>query len=232
MTTASALHVHPALALAFAGARGFGLVVACDRGRPVAAALPFLLIEADGKSPRVAFHVARGHPLAALAAKGGDWLLAVQGADAYVAADCYASREQVPTWLYETVQLSGPVHLVPAAHAGAHLDTLTARFERRLSPKPAWSSTRLPPQRLEMLTQAIVVIEMLVETVAGKFKLNQHKSDADHVAVATELAHQDDPGARAIATRMVALRPHLLYQERAGLSAHAGGASPSHGGGN
>ena len=66
----SAFKVHPALALAFAGARGFGLFVACDGGRPVAATLPFRLIEADGKSPRVAFHVARGNPLAALAAKG------------------------------------------------------------------------------------------------------------------------------------------------------------------
>jgi transcriptional regulator len=232
MTTASALHVHPALALAFASARGFGLVVACDRGRPVAAALPFLLTEADGKGPRVAFHVARGNPLAALAAKGGDWLLAVQGADAYVSADWYESGEQVPTWAYETVQLGGPVHVVPAAHARAHLDALTARFEQRLAPKPAWSSARLAPQRLETLMPAIVVIEMLVETVAGKFKLNQHKSDADHVAVASALAGQDVPGARAIAARMVALRPHLLYEERAGLSAHTGGASPSHGGGN
>ena len=147
MTTASAFKVHPALALAFWSARGFGLVVACDRGRPVAAALRFLLTEADGKSPRVAFHVARGNPLAALAAKGGDWLLAVQGANTYVSADWYASREQVPTWLYETVQLGGPVHVVPATHARAHLDALTARFEQRLSPKPAWSSERLPPQR-------------------------------------------------------------------------------------
>lgn len=244
MTLSSAFEIHPALALAFAGARGFGVVVACDRGRPVVATLPFLLIEADGKSPRVAFHVARTNPLATLAAKGANlganWLLAVPGADAYVSADWYASREQVPTWAYETVQLGGPVHVVPAAHAGAHLDALTVRFERALAPKPAclngrlapaWSSARLSPPRLEILIQAIVVIEMLVETVEGKFKLNQHKSDADHVAVASALARQDDPGARAIAARMVALRPHLLYEERAGLSAHTGGAGPSQGGG-
>jgi transcriptional regulator len=78
-----------------------------------------------------------------------------------------------------------------------------------------------------MLTQAIVAIEMLVETVEGKFKLNQHKGDADHVAVANALGRQDDPGARAIAGRMVALRPHLLYEG----SAHDGDASPSYGGG-
>jgi transcriptional regulator len=223
----SAFKVHHALALAFAAARGFGLFVACDSGHPVAATLPFRLIEADGKAPRVAFHVARGNPLAALAAKGANWLLAVQGADAYVSADWYASRDQVPTWLYETVQLSGPVHVVPATHAPAHLDALTARFELPLAPKPAWSSDRVAPQRLEKLTQAIVAIEMLVETVEGKFKLNQHKADADHVAVAAALSRQDDPNARAIAARMVALRPHLLYEG----AAHDGNVSPSHGGG-
>lgn len=231
MTTPAAFKVHPALALAFAAARGFGVVVACDGGRAVAATLPFLLIEADGKSPRVAFHVARANPLAALAAKGATWLLAVPGADAYVSADWYASRDQVPTWLYETVQLSGPVHVVPAADAAAHLDALTARFELALAPKREWSSERLAPQRMEKLTQAIVAIEMLVETVAGKFKLNQHKGDADHVAVANALGRQDDLGAHAIAVRMVALRPHLLYEERGAVSVHDSGASPSQGGG-
>ena len=231
MTIPSAFKIHPALALASAGARGFGVVVACDCGRPVAAGLPFLLIEADGKSPRVAFHIAPGNPLAALAAKGATWLLAVQGADAYVSADWYASRDQVPTWLYETVQLSGPVRVVQAAHAAAHLDALTARFERALAPKQEWSSDRLAQQRLDMLMQAILAIEMRVETVEGKFKLNQHKPDANHVAVASALGRQGDPGARAIAGRMVALRPHLLYEGRRGISALDGGASPSHGGG-
>ena len=47
--------------------------------------------------------------------------------------------------------------------------------------------------------------------VEGSFKLNQHKSDADHVAVASALAQQADPAAQAIAQQMVALRPQLDY---------------------
>ena len=64
-----AFKVHQAVALAFAAARGFGQVVACDRGRPVASLLPFLVIEKDGAVPRVHFHMARANPLAALAEK-------------------------------------------------------------------------------------------------------------------------------------------------------------------
>ena len=40
----SAFKVHPAAALAFAAARGFGTVIACDAGRPVAGHLPFRLV--------------------------------------------------------------------------------------------------------------------------------------------------------------------------------------------
>ena len=106
-----AFKVHPATSLAFAAARGFGLVIACDGGRPVASPLPFRLIEQDGKTPKLEFHVARGNQLAQIAERGGTWLVAVTGHDAYVSPDWYATPEQVPTWLYETVHLSGPVRL-------------------------------------------------------------------------------------------------------------------------
>ncbi len=215
-----AFKVHPAVALAFAAARGFGLVVACDGGRPVAASLPFIVIEADGQVPRLQFHVARGNALAALAEKGGTWLVSVVGDDAYVSPDWYASPDQVPTWLYQAVHLSGPVHAIPAAHAPAHLDALTCEFESWLAPKPAWSAVRVSPERRAMLMKAIVAIEMKVETIEGSFKLNQHKSDADNVAIAGALSRQENPGARAIAERMIALRPHLDYGDAVSAGPH------------
>jgi transcriptional regulator len=213
MYTPPAFKVHPALALAFAAARGFGLVVSCDGGRPLASSVPFLIEERPGKSARVTFHVARGNPLAALAEKRGTWLLAVQGADAYVSAAWYASPDQVPTWLYEAVHLSGPVAVVPGEHARPHLEALSARFEQG-SAEP-WTMEKVSAARLEQLLRAIVVIEMLVEDIEGSFKLNQHKNDADHVAIASQLSATADPAARTIAARMVALRPQLMYQNPA-----------------
>jgi transcriptional regulator len=206
-----AFKVHPAVSLAFAAARGFGLVVASDGGRPVASPLPFRLIETDGKPPKLEFHVARANPLGAIAAKGGTWLVSVHGADAYVSPDWYASAEQVPTWLYETVQLCGPVSVVPADHTAGHTERLSAQFEKWLAPKPEWTVDKVGDKRREMLLTAIVAVEMTVESIEGNFKLNQHKSDADHVAVANALGSQGDPSSQAIAKRMIALRPHLDY---------------------
>ena len=212
MYVPSAFQIHRAVALKFAAMRGFGLVIACEGGHPVASLLPFLVVERDGQVPRVHFHVARGNPLAALAKKGGPWLIAVAGHDAYVSPDWYATSDQVPTWLYEAVELAGPVRIVPACHTAEHLDRLAAQFEAWHAPKQPWTAERVPRQRRDALMQAIVAIEMTVETVEARFKLNQTKSDADHVAVVRALRTRPDQAGREIADRMVALRPHLAYQ--------------------
>src|SRR5215470_7287068 len=206
-----AFRIDEAASLSFAAARGFGLVIASAEGRITASPLPFYIDQAAG-GRWLAFHVARGNRLADLAAHGGRWLVAVWGADAYVSPRWYASPDQVPTWLYETVQLAGPVRVMSAAEQREHLDRLSAAFEARQAPAPPWTPDLVTPGRREALMKAIVAIEMTVESVDGSFKLNQHKSDADHTAVATALAGQDDAGARAIAAHMMALRPHLHYE--------------------
>ncbi len=213
-----AFKVHPAASLAFAAARGFGLVTACDGGRPVASLLPFRLIEADGKVPKLEFHVARNNPLGAIAEKGGTWLVAVQGHDTYVSPDWYASRDQVPTWLYEAVHLSGPVRVIPGEHTQPHTEALSAKFEGWIEGKKPWLLDKVPDKRREMLLKGIIAMEMTIETIEGNFKLNQHKSDADHVAIANALATQNDVSAQAIAKRMVALRPQLDYTSLAPVS--------------
>jgi transcriptional regulator len=205
-----AFRIDEAASLAFAAARGFGLVTACVDGRITASPLPFIIEQSAG-SRWLAFHVARGNRLADLAASGGRWLVAIWGADAYVSPRCYKSPDQVSTWLYESVQLAGPVRVMGETEQRDHLDRLTAAFETRQAPAPPWSADLVTPGRREMLMRAIVAIEMTIESVEGSFKLNQHKSDADHAAVAAALAGQDDASARAIAAHMMALRPHLDY---------------------
>ena len=98
-----------AASLAFAQARGFGTACAWDGKRPIASSLPFYLSYAEDGTPLALFHVARHNPLVKLADATTPWLLAVSGPDAYVSPDWYVSPDQVPTWLYQAVHLSGPV---------------------------------------------------------------------------------------------------------------------------
>jgi transcriptional regulator len=200
-----------AASLAFAAARGFGTVCAHDGIRPVASALPFCLEYLSDGTPTLAFHVARGNPLAALADGRSNWLVAVNGADAYVSPHWYASPDQVPTWLYETVHLSGPVRTMCGDGLAGHLDALSGKFESWLAPKPPWTVRDMTAGRFEAMMKAITGLVMTVEEIDGSFKLNQHKSDVDHAAVAAALSRQDDADAKRISRRMVALRPQLDY---------------------
>ncbi|NEU95116.1 FMN-binding negative transcriptional regulator [Bradyrhizobium uaiense] len=198
-----------AASLAFAEARGFGMACAWDGGKPIASVLPFYLTYAADGTPRALFHVARHNPLVKLVG-GAPWLLAVNGADAYVSADWYVSPDQVPTWLYQAVHLTGSVRTLSDEELAVQIDTLSAKFEDRLLPKPPWTSGKMTAPRLDAMKKAIVGFEMTVEEVEGSFKLNQHKSEADFAAVGNTLALQADSGARDIAALMREVRPQAF----------------------
>jgi transcriptional regulator len=212
-----------AASLAFAQARGFGTVCAWDGNKPIASPLPFYLTSAADGTPRAAFHVARHNPLARLAGGTASWLLAVNGADAYVSPDWYVSPDQVPTWLYQVVHLTGTVRTLSDDELAEQIDTLSAKFENRLLPKKPWTSSKMSAGRLETLKKAIVGLVMTIEEIEGSFKLNQHKSDVDHAALTDALALQDDAGAQAIGEQMVALRPQLDYTSPLGANKPADG---------
>ena len=202
-----------AASLAFAAARGFGTVCAWDGSKPVASSLPFILTSAEDGTPQAAFHVARHNPLLKLADGKSRWLMAVTGSDAYVSPDWYASPDQVPTWLYQAVHLSGAVRMLSDHELGPHLDALSARFEGWLAPKPPWTTSKMTAGRLHAMKKAIVGLLMSVDEVEGSFKLNQHKSETDYAAVAGALGLQTDAGAQQIAQLMREARPQAFANE-------------------
>ncbi len=199
-----------AASLAFAEARGFGLACAWDGKKPVASSLPFYLTFAGDGTPHAAFHVARHNPLVKLADGTTPWLLAVNGADTYVSPDWYVSADQVPTWLYQAVHLTGTVRTLSDDELAEQIETLSAKFEGRLLPKKPWLSSKMTAGRLEALKKAIVGMTMTVEDIEGSFKLNQHKSDADYTALADALAGQPDADAHVIAGLMRDARPQAF----------------------
>jgi transcriptional regulator len=195
-------------ALAFAAERGFGLLVSADGAGPRGSHVPFVL-RREGENVVAQVHLTAKNPLVALADGDRRFLLAVSGSDSYVSNDWYVSSDQVSTWLYEAVHLSGIGSLRPLDTNRGHGDHLLAETEARLQKDP-WSLAGMEPGKREaMLT--IRVIDIAVDRIEGQSKLNQHKIDADHVAVADHLARSGTTAGRDLAGRMRALRPHLRY---------------------
>ncbi|VIO74236.1 Protease synthase and sporulation protein PAI 2 [Bradyrhizobium ivorense] len=198
-------------ALEFAAARGFGVIVAADANGPRASHVPFVIEQRDG-SVTVQVHFTAKNPLVELADGKRRFLLIVTGDDAYVSNDWYASRDNVSTWLYEAVHLSGVAHLRETGDNRGHGDALLAIAEARL-PKQPWDLAQMEPTKRETMLAAIRVIDLVVDEIEGQSKLNQHKSDADHVAVANQLARAAETGSRRLAERMRTLRPELDYDD-------------------
>jgi transcriptional regulator len=199
-----------AASLAFAEERGFGTVCAWNGTRPIASSLPFYLSGTDDGTVEVLFHVARQNPLAKLADGATSWLLAVNGPDAYVSPDWYVSPDQVPTWLYQSVHLTGTVRVLSDDELAVQIDALSAKFENWLLPKKLWTSAKMTPARLEAMRKAIIGLVMKVEEVEGSFKLNQHKSEADYAAVADALQERTETSSQQIAGLMRQARPEAF----------------------
>ena len=76
----------------------------------------------------VQIHFTARNPLVELADGKRRFLLIVSGDDAYISNDWYASRDNVSTWLYEAVHLSGVAHLRELDENRGHGDALLSGF--------------------------------------------------------------------------------------------------------
>ena len=197
-------------ALAFAAERGFGAIVAADERGPRGSHVPFVVARRDDRVI-IQIHLTARNPLVELADGVRRFLLIVAGDDAYISNDWYASRDNVSTWLYEAVHLSGVAHLRERDENRDHGDALLAVSEARL-PKQPWDLAQMEPAKRETMLASIRVIDLVVSQIEGQSKLNHHKSDEDHVAVAKQLARAEETASRRLAAKMRALRPELEYE--------------------
>lgn len=168
--------------LAFARARGFGILTVNGPEGPVAAHVPFRLAD-DGAAAE--FHLVRSNPVArALPAAA---LLAVSGPDGYVSPDWYGlGDDQVPTWNYVAVHLRGTAETLPAETMRPHLDAVSAHFEGLL-PKAPWRVEKMPDEALARMMRQIVPCRLTVAAVDGTWKLNQNKPEAARLRAAAAM---------------------------------------------
>ncbi|WP_020142132.1 FMN-binding negative transcriptional regulator [Terracoccus sp. 273MFTsu3.1] len=176
------------------------LVTVGPDGRPDSTLLPVIV---DGD--RVVGHLARANDHWARIAPGSPGLVVVGGADAYVSPGWYATKAEhgrvVPTWNYTEVQLRGTmtVHDDP----DWVLDVVTRLTERHESGRELpWSVDDAPPKYVRGRLRAIVGIEVVVESVEGKAKLSQNRSDADREGAIAGMRAEGAGAALAVADEM------------------------------
>jgi len=202
------MYVHPAFkidlaeALPLLRARAFGLFVVAAPDAPFGVHVPFLVDETPDGGLRVHLHVARANPIHTHIGAGCKALLACQGPDAYISPDWYGVENQVPTWTYEAVHLTGTARLLLREDNLLHVDLLSKEFETRLLPKKPWTSDKMDRKKRDAMTTAIVTIALDVESLEAQKKLNQHKGETELRGAIAGLRGRGDAASVAIAERM------------------------------
>lgn len=169
----------------FARERGFGvLAVADDNGAPLLSHIPFLLAK-DGAHADL--HLVRSNPITRITKVPRSARIAISGPDGYVSPDWYGLEDQVPTWNYVAVHLTGTLEMRPQDELRDLLDRESAFFERRLLPKTPWRADKMEGETLDRMMRMIVPFRMQVDAVDGTWKLNQNKPDTARLNAAQQM---------------------------------------------
>lgn len=171
--------------IAYARERGFGVLAVNGADAPMMSHIPFLLSK-DGATADL--HLVRSNPISRSLKEATPARIAVSGPDSYISPDWYRLDDQVPTWNYVAVHLTGTLTPLPDADLPDLLDRLSHFFEERLLPKPIWSQSKMKPEALAKMMRMIRPFRLTVTDVQGTWKFGQNKPDtarlsaADHVA--------------------------------------------------
>lgn len=182
---------------------GFGLLVVADDGGIEANHVPFLLSsEKDGTLGQLQCHLARNNPVWQRLQDGARVLAVFQGPDAYISPSWYATKAEtgrvVPTWNYLAVHAVGSARVIEdPTWLKHHLHRLTDQHESSLS--NPWSVDDAPTDFTERLVQAIVGVEIKIETLTGKLKASQNQPETNRAGVKTGLEAAEETHNRAMA---------------------------------
>ena len=171
--------------------------------------LPFEFDPAAGSCGQLSAHVARANPLWQQLGNGAAVLVIFKAQDGYISPNWYPSKHQthrrVPTWNYEVVHAHGTIHVRDEEKFVRRVVGLLTRQHEANQPNP-WKMADAPADFLKEQLGHIVGIEIRVQRLEGKRKLNQHHATPDREGVMAGLESQGNH-ALAQAMRDAALPP-------------------------
>ena len=136
------------------------------------------------------------------ACRTGRRVLAVfQGPDAYISPSWYPTKAEtgrvVPTWNYLAVHAEGSARVIQdSTWLKHHLRQLTDQHESGMD--NPWSVDDAPADFTEQLVQAIVGIEIKIESLTGKLKASQNQPERNRAGVKAGLASTEETHVRAM----------------------------------
>jgi transcriptional regulator len=194
----------PAALLTELCARVPATLVTLNAGTLHASLLPMLFDADEAEHGVLRGHLARGNPQWRDFDPAVGGLAIFDGPDAYISPSWYDEKARsgkvVPTWNYVTIQARGPLRLRHEPEwLAAHVSRLVDRHESAFV--DPWSVNDAPAGYIESQARAIVGLELEIQALEAKRKLNQNRSAAD-VRGVIESLEAGDAEQQAVAEEM------------------------------
>lgn len=162
--------------------RPLAILVAIQEGAPSASHLPMFL---DAGKQTLRAHMAKANKQWQYL-DGARVLAIFLGPEHYVTPSWYPSKREtgrvVPTWNYLTVHVEGTARLFDDHDAILrHLNELTVHNEALI--ESGWQVADAPEKFIDGLAQTIIGVEISIEAIEGKWKINQNRSAQDRKGV-------------------------------------------------
>lgn len=183
----------------------FATIVSSGDDGLLATQLPFLLDEDAGRG-RLVTHLARNNPQWRHFESGREVLVVFQGPHAFVSPSWYDNRRAFPTWNYTAVHAYGrPTITTDPQWLRALLRRVIDTYDTPLG--GPWRFDDMPESEILPRLKAIVGVEIAIDRLEGKLKLNQDKSQQDRDGVVAALGNSQAAGARETADAMTRFVP-------------------------
>lgn len=180
----------------------FATLVTKDSCGPVVSHLPLLLDRDAGPNGTLIGHMAKANPQWR-EITGADSLAIFQGPHAYISPGWFKEQNVVPTWNYVAVHVTGKLQLIDEKPELLDIVRRYVNIYESSMPEP-WQLDSAEPDFIEKLLDAIVGFTIEIESLEGKWKLNQNHSEDRRQKVIDGLKTRPDEGSAKITTLMQA----------------------------
>lgn len=156
------------------------MLVLVKNGKPLITHLPIIIDEESGK---LFGHIDKNNPQANLLKDNKEVTLVFKGPDTYISPSVYTT-EQLPTWNYITVHITGKVTEISNLEKAKHY--MVAMTEFLESPDHNYQ-LKIDNPKMDKFIHYIHAFEIEITHWEGKFKLSQDKCEQDQENAKKEL---------------------------------------------
>jgi transcriptional regulator len=167
--------------------------------KPVATHIPVLLEEREGKLYLQA-HVMRKQDHTIGFEMNPEVLAIFYGADSYISASWYDTKQSASTWNYQAVHARGMLRFLDDAALYDLLVRLTAHFEN--NPDSPAQVKHMSEDYIRSNMKAIIAFEIEVTDLQHVFKLSQNRNKESFDNITIQL-QQGDADAQKVANEML-----------------------------